>query len=234
MIKTRLAVIAALAFSANVFAAEGVSVPNTFTANTPASAAQVNANFTALVNAINSMSSSLSSLGTRVTTLEGSSPGAGTPTLSSLAGHYDLFMVGSGVGSSNSKQMSASASAVKAHLVLAAAGTFTYSPSGKETRVNTNLSTLACSGSNPVNNCTGNAGGVSVETEIQNEGGSGTWSVANGILTLTPGDGGAVVVTLTDPGRLDGGRVGFALETESEGGDRYQIDVLVRVPAPPT
>jgi len=58
-----------------------VSVPNSFTAQTAARAAEVNANFTALANAVTTLEA-------KVATLEGK---FAPPTMASLAGTYDLI-----------------------------------------------------------------------------------------------------------------------------------------------
>lgn len=75
-------VASAIAFSAHA----QVSVPNTFTSGTPASAAQVNANFSALVSAINSVDSRLKSI-----------EGSQALSLQELVGNYNLMMFGNGI-----------------------------------------------------------------------------------------------------------------------------------------
>lgn len=63
-----------------------VNVPNTFTSGSPASAAQVNANFHALASAINSIDSRLKSI-----------EGSQALSLQELVGTYNLMMFGNGV-----------------------------------------------------------------------------------------------------------------------------------------
>jgi hypothetical protein len=56
--------------------AQTVTIPNAFTAGTPAKAEQVNANFSAVANAVNSGAQNIAALQTTVTTIQSTPAGA--------------------------------------------------------------------------------------------------------------------------------------------------------------
>lgn len=146
------------------------SVPNVFTAGTPAKAADVNANFAALVTAINGLTS-------RVSVLEGNatlSPAnvAGTYTLQSF--ELDLNFTPAAGSSTNAATLFSATSTLT--VVLNANGTATYSGPAQRAFLNWNGGT----GSG-----TGTSGGVfSGAADQSPASGSASWSLSGNVLTL--------------------------------------------------
>lgn len=137
------------------------SVPNVFTAGTPAKAADVNADFAALVAAINALTARVSSLEAAGT---GSGSIAGTYTLQTFEIDLD-FAPGTGSGTNAATILSATANLT---LILNANGTATYSGPVQRSFLSFN------------------GGGVfSGPADQSPVSGSGTWSLSGNKLTLT-------------------------------------------------
>jgi len=238
-------------------AALAASVPNTFTAGTTASAAEVNANFAALVTAV-------TALETKVAALES----VNTPlTAADVAGTYQVLGIASTTGSLAATRNVASASE-------ADEGTFTFNVNGTFAGVVSNKSNqFTAQGQNCVDSATSTdpatqSGGwhthgysVSFTTDPANPGGephahgysaslcsqssasftslavndlnqavSGTWALNAGTstITVTPAVGSALMVYISKRGG-----VGFAVEVGDTNsaeapGRRFGLNVLVK------
>jgi hypothetical protein len=183
----RLLVFLFLVGASRTVGAQTASVPNVFTAGTAAKAADVNANFAALVAAINNLTA-------RVSTLEGT----GAISTASIAGSYSvvefgnsvLFTAGTGgasnVSGSNDVAELVSAASTTA-LILNANGTFTVSGTEQRMALGWNGGYTTSAGlqltSGAVYFPTGDNGSFP-------NGGSGTWSLSGNRLTLVPNSGG--------------------------------------------
>ena len=181
MRNTLIAFLVALAAPA-VFA--DISVPNTFSPGAPARAADVNANFTALVNAINA-------LGTRVSKLEGQI------TQADLAGTYSIQRYQSELSGDPGSHVAVYVAGGTATLAADGTGTF-VAPAETGTSLNVQARTVGpFSGAGPAsNNFTWSySGGVITAF-------NGTMAVVAGgrlliHVTNNPSDGTAHVMFLT-------------------------------------
>jgi hypothetical protein len=177
MTRNFLILAAALVLSSS--AGAQTSVPNTFTANTPANAEDVNANFGALVTAINA-------LDTRVTALEAGGGGGGALTMADVAGTWQVHSL----ETEHAARDDAGASILGSYLIdstvtLNANGTFSISDTDNGVRVLTTVFKGPCDPAVP-------EGAACVYDNIINdvvEGGTdsdtGTWTLSGQIITLT-------------------------------------------------
>lgn len=242
-------------FSATALAA---SVPNTFTAGSPALASEVNANFAALVSAVTTLETKVSSLESQVVALQSVNTAL---TADDVVGTYKFLSVISKTVSDAPNLLFGSKSGISDSSVTftktsSTGGTFTVTSSNKSsgfnakgTQCNTE-GTAATSSSGP--STTGTAGThfhtylhatctpsgfVSVETPVDDSStGSGTWALGTGdSITITPP---------TDPGITPvpftayiskAGHVGFAIEAEDVAGSggngsgrKFSMDVFIK------
>jgi cytoskeletal protein RodZ len=136
------------------------TVPNTFVAGTPAKAADVNADFQALVTAINN-------LATRVSKLEGKF------TAADIAGTYAIAGLEVELGKESDTRAVIHNADSNASLTLNADGTFSLSSLSNNAKLIIDLNPP--SGSPPINATTGS----------NNQTSSGTWALSGNTLTLT-------------------------------------------------
>ena len=223
-------------FSALALAA---SVPFTFTAGAPAVAAEVNANFTALANAITTLEAKVASL-----------EGANALTAADVAGTYRLLAISS-KATSSSADLTFGAGSQRANsiLVISTDGTFTFNSeeassgfSAKTTQCNSpGLSRTGSSGPSTTGSagshdhgytyaaCT-SGGFVSTEPPISfSSSGTGAWSLTGqNTIRLTPAGEPGLTVYLAK-----GNRIGFGVETQNlnDGGgtgSRFEFDVFIK------
>lgn len=148
-------------------AAFAASVPHTFTAGTVASAAEVNANFEALVAAVNALEAKL-----------------GPHSMASLAGTYDYFEVKIDVDNLSASSKSIAGGASTGTIVLNANGTGQANVTSSYRQVTFNA-VLAQEGDNTMQAAFFNV------PESDNE--PLTWSYADGVVSV-PGAGDFIVV----------------------------------------
>jgi len=222
-----------LALSTFSVAALAASVPNTFTAGTPAVASQVNANFTALVNAATALETKAAALETKVTALEtkvAALESVNTAlTAADVVGTYKLLSLESETGSNAGNHTITSASgSSNVSLTFTATsdtgGTFTYSAVNKSAGFRAQGPDCTNSG------CT-STGYVSTNgTPDESDSGSGTWALgANNTVVVSPPGSSPVTVYFSKAGR-----VGFAVEVNTESDEvissrRFSLDALIRI-----
>lgn len=156
------------------------SVPNTFTAGTPAVASQVNANFAALVDAVTSLES-------RVNKLEGQGL-----TAADLAGTYSVAVLSTSTTAPQANNGRMEHVASSGTLTLNANGTFSLSGSVTGFALVWNFS-----GSNPVATAA-----VTANSFTNSPPNSGTWGFSGNTLLLTFSAGETASLTGTVGGRL--------------------------------
>lgn len=221
-----------LALSTFSVAALAASVPNTFTAGTPAVASQVNANFTALVNAATALETKAAALESKVTALETKVAALenvnSAITADDVAGSYKMVTLESATAANSANRLFASRSgSTTVSLTFTktsdTGGTFTYSASVKSTGYigQTN-------GCDNGGNCT--AGGfVESGNEDGGDSGNGTWVLGSGnTVVVTPPGGGPLTVYFSKRGQI-----GFATEIEAVsdnnvGGRSFSLNMLIR------
>ena len=108
------------------FAAYAVTVPNVFTANTAARAADVNANFAALVSAVTTLEQKVAALEAKFA----------PPTMASLAGTYDLLEHRVDVDVYSPTAFSIGSISASATVILKADGTGSATSSSTQRRLN--------------------------------------------------------------------------------------------------
>jgi hypothetical protein len=162
-----------LASSSSALAA----VPFTFSNGQVADANQVNANFGALVSALDALTA-------RVDALE-------STTTASLAGTYDYFEVKVDVDQNSSSSFSIAGGGASGTVVLNANGTGTISLTSQYRQLTYNEQTLQCGN-------VANSGSVNVlSTDVahfdtpETNNDSITWSLSAGVVTIATGDGDA-------------------------------------------
>jgi hypothetical protein len=215
------------------------SVPYSFTSGAPAVAAEVNANFTALANAITALEAKVASL-----------ESGGVLTVADVAGTYQFLSISSKTvgGDNTSLQFGGSSGSTKAEIVFSANGTFTLSGNhsrsefqAKTTQCNS-PGTSATSNSGPSTSggagthfhtynyaaCT--AGGfVSSQNVDEVENSTGSWAIASAdSITVTPTGEAPITVYMSKAGR-----VGHGMTTETEtnadmSGRRFEMFVLFK------
>lgn len=146
-------------------------VPHTFTDGTPALAEEVNANFGALVSALDVLTA-------RVDALE-------STTTASLAGTYDYFEVKVDVDQNSSSSFSIAGGGASGTVVLNANGTGTISLNSQFRQLTFNEQTVQIDG---VNVLSTDVAHFNTPETINN---SITWSLSAGVLTIATGDGDA-------------------------------------------
>jgi hypothetical protein len=221
-----------LALSTFSVAALAASVPNTFTAGTPAVASQVNANFTALVNAATALETKAAALETKVTALEAKVAALesidSAVTADDLVGSYKMVTLESTTGGKTADRLFASSSgSTTASITFTktseTGGTFTYSATNRTTGY-----VGQATGCDNAGNC--NAGGFAeTRNEDGSDSGSGTWALGSGnTVVVTPPDGAPLTVYFSKRGQ-----VGFAMEIEAVtqntvSGRSFSLNMLVR------
>jgi len=162
------------------------SVPNTFTAGTTASAAEVNANFAALVAAVTALEDKVS-----------------PTTMAALAGTYDVFEVAIDVDNNSTNGNSIAGTATYGTVTLNANGTLQMNISNQYRELAIYAPTGA--GDQTVNTS------VNFFNSPTTSSGAGTWSLAGGVVTI-PGAGNfAVVGQLLMHNTLDQGKSGVLI-----------------------
>ena len=146
-------------------------VPHTFTDGTPALAEEVNANFGALVSALDALTA-------RVNALE-------STTTASLAGTYDYFEIGVDVDQNSSSGFSIAGSGTTGTVVLNANGTGTISLNSQYRQLTFNEQNVQIEN---VNVLSTDVAHFNTPETINN---SITWSHSAGVLTIATGDGDA-------------------------------------------
>lgn len=221
-----------LALSTFSAAALAASVPNSFTAGTPAVAAQVNANFTALVNAASALETQAAALETKLAALEtkvAALENANTAiTADDVAGSYQMLTLESATAGNATNRLFASESsssdvALTFTKTSETGGTFSYTASVKSTGFYGQTNECNFGGS-----CT--AGGfVETGNHDESDSGSGTWALGSGntVVVTTP-DGAPLTVYFSKRGQ-----VGFAVEVEADSdanvsGRRYSLNMMIR------
>ena len=235
--KSIVRLIALALFSTLALAA---SVPYTFSAGAPAVAAEVNANFSALANAITALEAKVAAL-----------ESGGTLTAADVAGTYRrISMSSKTVGGDNTSLEFGSASGVtEADVVISPGGTFTISGTAKQAEFN--AKTTQCNTPSP-NNATSSSGpsttgatgthfhlytyaactsGGFVSTNLADDpfSNGGTWAITGpDSITLTPTGQAAITVYISKAGR-----VGYAVEVEprtsaTSSGRRFEMSVLFK------
>jgi hypothetical protein len=207
-------------FSTTVLA----QVPHTFTAGSPAKASEVNANFAALVTAVNALEA-------RVAALE--NPLAAT--VASVAGTYKYTSlevgVSGGVTGGGGTQAIVTGGSFSGTVVLGAGGGATFTIDGNETQgrvesFNTAPHAHAESGGGSTG---ATQSGTTTTPAVTRFGGpesfTGTWTVTNGEVVITTSDG--VTRLLPASGKL---LIGVTREASTSGNiqDFYSLDVLVK------
>lgn len=108
-----------------VGSAYAASVPNTFTAGAPARASEVNANFAALVTAVNALEAKVATLETKVTALEAAN---GPLTMADVVGSYHLMGIKTKTGSKAvDRRFKSGSSSTEGTVTFSGNGTFTAS-----------------------------------------------------------------------------------------------------------
>ncbi|HEY8154201.1 MAG TPA: hypothetical protein VII72_08755 [Myxococcota bacterium] len=169
--RTLVALVVWMAVASSALAA----VPYTFANGQPADATQVNANFNALVTAIDALND-------RVAALESSTP-------ASLVGTYDYFEVKTDVDSLGANSYGIAGGGSSGTVVLNADGTGSIN-------VTSQYRQLVFSDQSLLVGDVGNGGSVSIHSTDVGQNNSPetvslsmTWALSNGILTVTTGDG---------------------------------------------
>ena len=236
--KSIVRLIALALFSTLALAA---SVPYTFSAGAPAVAAEVNANFSALADAITALEAKVAAL-----------ESGGKLTAADVAGTYRRISMTSKTvgGDSTSLEFGSSSGVTEADVVISPGGTFTIKGtekqaefSAKTTQCNTPSSNNATSSSGPSTTgaagshfhlytyaaCT--SGGFVSTNPATNDpfSNGGTWAITGpDSITLTPTGQAAITVYISKAGR-----VGYAVEVESRtnatsSGRRFEMSVLFK------
>lgn len=193
-----------------------VTVPHTFVAGAPAVAADVNANFTALVNAINDLE-------TRLGKQEG-----GALTAADIAGTYKAVFVESGtMGQSSaggSGSFGSTSGGSESTVVMNANGTFTFSGSNKQT-----TTTVICSTTGQVTRPICGDGVNSQNDDNAADSGSGSWTLDSGgrSITLTPQGDSAINLQMSKAADMG---VGLQVHTVTgtPTGRRFELLVFVK------
>ncbi len=213
--------------SAIATTAYAASVPHTFQAGQPARAAEVNANFAALVTAVTALEN-------RVTALE--NPPA--PTVASVAGTYKYDSLGVGLKEGTSENATVSGEKFAGTITLNANGTFTGSLSGDETnaRVNSVVAGTnhfhSISGGPPNSTNSAALPGPVTNTQLfvtrdsDTESPAGTWSIVGGEVVVNS-NGGEVIKFLPASSKL---LIGVSREASAPGDieDFYIVNILVK------
>lgn len=209
-------------FSTTVLAQ--TTVPHTFTAGSPAKASEVNANFAALVTAVNALAA-------RVSALE-NPPAA---TVASVAGTYKSTSlevgVSGGVTGGGGTQASVTGGSFSGTVVLGAGGDVTFTSDGNETRGNVDSFNTAphSHGCSPGCTISDTQSGTTTTAAVTRFSGpesfTGTWTVTNGEVVITTTDG--VTRLLPASGKL---LIGVSREASTVGTiiDFYSLAVLVK------
>ncbi|MDP3858706.1 MAG: hypothetical protein Q8Q73_13180 [Stagnimonas sp.] len=237
-------------------AALAASVPNTFTAGAPAVAADVNANFAALVSAATALESKVAALETKVAALES----VNSPlTAAEVTGSYKLLSLQNQTKSNAAEllfgaQSSASDITLNFTATGSTGGTFSYTGnhksagfSAKATQCNsegnfaTSSSGPSTSGSTGTHfhqylHATCTAGGFvnAEDSPDESDSGSGTWVLGSGdTIVITPPAGEGESPNSFTVYFSKAGQVGFGLEVQDESdgnssGRRFSMDVLIR------
>jgi hypothetical protein len=161
-----------LALSLLSSAALAASVPNTFTAGDTARASDMNANFAAVVTALNTLEAKVAALEAVV----------GPQTMASLAGTYDLFDVAVDVDSAGAGQATIAGLAVYGTVVFNANGTGSNSSNTQYRQVALATSTVDANNTNTT---------VQVSSNPWTNSDPFSWSFANGVVTVTTPAGNA-------------------------------------------
>ncbi|HSW15171.1 MAG TPA: hypothetical protein VLI06_20145 [Solimonas sp.] len=240
--RNMLAGLLILTVGSSAFAA---SVPNTFTAGSPAKASEVNANFAALVSAVNALETKVATLQTKVTALESAN---GPLTMDDVVGTYRLLALKSETGSSEAVKRFHSASATTDGTVtFNSNGTFTgltdHRSNGFSGKAQDCASRAADTSNTSVSsfgthsheyteaNCNQTAAVFSTQTENSlAQPISGNWALNAGTSTITvsPADGEPLTIYISKRGG-----VGFAVEAETDAdpsnpGRGFSLEVIVR------
>ena len=239
----RNTIAAVLLFATGV--AHAASVPNTFTAGSPARASEVNANFAALVTAVTALEGKVTTLENKVAALEAAN---GPLTTADVVGSYHLMGIRTKTGSKASDRRFKSGSASSEGTVsFAANGTFTASIgqksdeySGKAQQcqsgaANTSATSVSSFGSHvhqyTAANCNQNADAFNSSSEDEPasaQGGTWTLNAQNNTITVTPTGESSVTLFVAKSAGL-----AFVLTVDpdndpSNPGRSHSLEVLVK------
>lgn len=134
LIRSSIVALSLVVFSATAVAA--TTVPFTFTAGTPATASEVNANFQALATAIDTLTTTNAALTTQIAKLDGTTP----VTAADMAGTYKVQIYNTQIGS-DTTTLSAITNKVYSivgtmTLLANGTGTWIYTGSGSYDQIN--------------------------------------------------------------------------------------------------
>jgi len=199
----------------------GASVPNTFTAGDIARAADMNANFQALVSAVTSLEN-------RVTALEAPAP----ITMATIAGTYkyaslEVELFGAPGVNGNA---SANGGALTGTVTLDANGTFSGSISGGKTSSTVSINQAPShSHAQPGGGQTGPAQvgstvSAALANNTENDSPTGTWTISNGEVVVNDSSGDAFTFQAVAGGKM---LIGVHSRQDS-GGGFYGLNLLTR------
>ncbi|MDP3858703.1 MAG: hypothetical protein Q8Q73_13165 [Stagnimonas sp.] len=221
-----------IALSTFSVAALAASVPNTFTSGTPAVASQVNANFTAVVNAATALETKAAAMETKLTALEAKVAALenvnSAITADDVVGSYKMVTLESATAGNTTNRLFASSSgSTTVSLTFTktsdTGGTFTYSASVKSTGY-----VGQTNGCDMGGNCT-SGGYAETRNEDGGDNGSGTWALGDGnTIVVTPPESAPLTVYFSKRGQI-----GFAMEVESVSnvgvsGRSFSLNMLIR------